>query len=273
MSQITNCPTCGGALAPDVKFCKFCGTSIDQIDASTPEPASEPEAPKERACPQCGAPIQRGDYKFCGSCGAVLENVSSVVAAGGIGAPPTFVQRGVPAAPGPMPTMRSQQMMQGASAASAKFDSFMGASVDLDSVGKDFSPEMIQLGGFDDADLARAFAFFGATLNAQPLGSDSKASADQLQLDGDEARRIAEKRSVKEESVANSKERRDFSAQEGTTVFGSLSSQLLVEFAPTVDMIADQRGAASKKEHKDRLKHKVALGDMDKREAIKQSEE
>jgi len=51
------CPTCGGANAPDARFCDDCGTAL------------------ERTCAACGAG-NAGDAAFCRSCGAELATVS-----------------------------------------------------------------------------------------------------------------------------------------------------------------------------------------------------
>ena len=59
-----NCPHCGKEVASGVKFCRFCGTAIPEVQAT----------PQTRGifCPQCGAPLPEG-AKFCNKCGATLS--------------------------------------------------------------------------------------------------------------------------------------------------------------------------------------------------------
>ena len=255
MSQTTTCAVCGGEIIPGTEFCRFCGSPVG-VTATVEEKAVEEVA--VLACPQCGAPIKPGQ-KFCGSCGGVLEAsatpaaTSPTVAVGGT-APATVVN-----AP------NADTLKQSLSKASSKLDSFMGATLDLDAVGKDFDPSSIALNSFKDEDLEKAFAFFGKSLN----GSSNQEAAS-VDNETETPRSVSEDAQAKE---ARSKESRDFTAKAGTTVFGALSSQLHSEFAPKAEMVAQQRGDAANKEKKDRLKHKVALGEMDKRSAVDQAEE
>jgi len=53
------CPKCGGANAPDDKFCHECGAKMDVASQTVP-------------CVKCGAALQAG-AKFCNECGAKQE--------------------------------------------------------------------------------------------------------------------------------------------------------------------------------------------------------
>ena len=56
------CPKCGGANAPDAKFCHECGAKMDV-------------AVEKASCVKCGTPLQAG-AKFCNECGAKQEKQS-----------------------------------------------------------------------------------------------------------------------------------------------------------------------------------------------------
>ncbi|MEI3376539.1 MAG: zinc ribbon domain-containing protein [Coriobacteriales bacterium] len=264
MAQTIICSVCGGETDAGKKFCKLCGSPIEvTVAAVTASAALAPEV-SVATCPHCGAALKKPDQKFCGSCGGVIEKAQA-------GSADTSVTAPVAVADGTAATASiassKDAMKDGLAKASAKLDDFMGASLDLDAVGKDFDAGSISLASLDDEGLAEAFAFFGKSLNESAAAegtdvTDVAGSPDQ--------RRDSE---TVEEKAPRSKEARDFSAKAGTAVIGALSSQLHAEFAPKVEMIAEHRGKAATKEHKDRLKHKVALGDMDKRGAVELAEE
>ena len=274
MSQTISCAICGGEINSDASFCKFCGSPVKQVDEVL-ESAAKLEQQSAPTCPQCGAPIKNQAQKFCGSCGAVLGSTASsapvnqTVAVGGT-APVTVAGTGSfestsnsaeGASRASSPSVDS--IKNGFSDISSKLDSFMGATVDLDAVGSDFDPATIDLSKVSEEELAKAFSYFGMSLN-------SAAPEEQEAVISPEKRRSSEE---DEDKAPVTKEQRDFSAKAGATVFGTLSSQLHVEFAPKVEMIAEQRGKAANKEKVDRLKHKVELGDMDKRTAVDKAKE
>lgn len=93
------CPSCGAENEADAKFCEACGAALQQAPAppAETEPTSEPapspvEAPEEiptpltqppapaepttLTCPACGAEHE-SDAKFCGSCGAGLQQATA----------------------------------------------------------------------------------------------------------------------------------------------------------------------------------------------------
>lgn len=272
MAQTIICAVCGGETNADKKFCKFCGSPIEASAAEVAASAA-PAPDAAAACPHCGAALKNPDQKFCGSCGGVIEKTQAApasapaMAVGGT-SPATDTSAGA-AAGGAAANLASSKdaMKDGLSKASARLDDFMGASLDLDAVGKDFDADSIKLEALDDAELSKAFAFFGKSLNE----TASAKGADVADVVGDSTQRRDSE--AAEDKAARAKGARDFSARVGTTVVGAFSSQLHTEFAPKVEMIAEHRDKAANKELKDRLKHKVALGDMGKREAVELTEE
>ena len=71
---MSECPSCGGALAPDDKFCAGCGAPV-----SEPDPATAPEPPETPACAACGGEIA-ADARFCGHCGAAVAGADEPIA-------------------------------------------------------------------------------------------------------------------------------------------------------------------------------------------------
>lgn len=276
MPQTITCNVCGGEIAAGTSFCKFCGSPVESI---TIEEVVSVPASASSSCPHCGAPLRNPGQKFCISCGGALgggsvpASSSPAMAVGGA-ASAGFV--GARSDSVPQTPMAQQNMSQASlsadamkerfSKASAKFDSFMGASLDLDEVGKGFDANSISASDINKAQLVRAFSFFGKSYDAPAVPE----SAGPLDATGEPTQRRATE--AAEDQEARSKEMRDFGAKSGTTVVGALSSQLHAEFAPKVEQIAELRGTAATKEQKDRLKHKVALGDMDKLDAVEQAE-
>ena len=263
MAQTIICAVCGGEISADKKFCKFCGSPVEATISETVASA-EPPAPTEMpTCPHCGALLKNAGQKFCGSCGGVIDATSATPAA----APTVAVGGTAPVAAASTSVAASKDAVKdGISKASARLDNFMGASLDLESVGKDFDADAITFASINDAELAKAYAFFGKSFE--------KVQAQETNVTDVTGAPVQRRSSEgEEEKAARAKESRDFSAHAGTAVFGSLSSQLRAEFAPKVEMIVEQRDKAASKEQKDRLKHKVALGDMDKRTAVELAEE
>lgn len=264
MSKAISCAVCGGENNSDASFCKFCGSPIEG-SAEVVESATVSETKSVPRCSQCGAPIKNPDQRFCGSCGTVLSSEEAIAPVNQAAAPVKDVALSVADSTGVPSTLVSSadSVKDGLSKASAKLDSFMGATLDLDAVGKDFDPSSIDLKSISAEEIASAFSYFGKSL-ADPVAEEV------VVLDMPEDRRSSEEGEDKAPSV---KDRKDFSAKTGAAVFGALSSQLHAEFAPKVEMIAERRGKAASKEKTDRLKHKVDLGDMEKRTAVEQAKE
>lgn len=65
-SMIT-CPNCGRKLPPDMKFCSYCGASLE----TAPEPSPVKMA-ASGSCPNCGKPLAEGAL-FCTYCGTRIE--------------------------------------------------------------------------------------------------------------------------------------------------------------------------------------------------------
>jgi predicted amidophosphoribosyltransferase len=60
---VTTCPSCGGALKQDARFCVKCGASVS--------PAAPPPVQSGATCPRCGTVVS-GGKRFCTRCGTPL---------------------------------------------------------------------------------------------------------------------------------------------------------------------------------------------------------
>ena len=144
------------------------------------------------------------------------------------------------------------------SKAQSSLDNFMGASIDPNMAGATFNANAFTLEGVSDQMLANAFSFFGKTYTAE--GQPSEAIDPQA---------VARRKEIEaSEELARSKEQRDFSINESGTFYGEFATKLQAGVAPRAAMVESAREEASKHQYKNRLKHAVALGDMDKREAV-----
>ena len=60
------CPVCGYQNPPSAKFCRSCGSQLQQ-------PQQTAQAGGQRICPNCGMPISSATAKFCPKCGSRLS--------------------------------------------------------------------------------------------------------------------------------------------------------------------------------------------------------
>ncbi len=63
------CDSCGCENEDKFKFCRKCGTSLEQEE-------EESDEPEEIECPSCGME-QPANFKFCGACGENIEDAGS----------------------------------------------------------------------------------------------------------------------------------------------------------------------------------------------------
>ena len=66
--DVRRCPSCGGVMSRDARFCSACGKRLPE-EAPVPEPESPADA---EYCPECGAQ-RTADEKFCSVCGKPFE--------------------------------------------------------------------------------------------------------------------------------------------------------------------------------------------------------
>ena len=69
--ELTMCPICGSAVAPNDKFCNVCGAPIAAAYDQPPAGYGYGGGPVF-VCPICGQPIAQGDT-FCTTCGTQLD--------------------------------------------------------------------------------------------------------------------------------------------------------------------------------------------------------
>lgn len=67
LKGITICKVCGTELPRDAKFCRNCGSQIEQITVNQVSTT---------VCPNCHSPLN-GNEKFCAVCGAKIQNAEN----------------------------------------------------------------------------------------------------------------------------------------------------------------------------------------------------
>ena len=215
-------------------------------------------------CPSCGAEII-GAAKFCGSCGSSLQRTAAI----GVSQNPTaipcyFEGNASPAVPSPAENGLSGKLRTTGriSEFKAKFDSFMGASIDISAIGKGFDASKILMGGFDEEQLRGAFSYFGKSLE--------ESTEHSFISDQGKVTRRKDLEILDEE--AQEMEDRDFAIQETSIVCGEMAERLDSAIAPQAEDIAGEYAQALKNQTKSRTKTRVALGEMTRDEAIEKLE-
>lgn len=299
------CPACGNLVDDQMKFCNSCGTPLEgvAVAAESVDPVARAVAEETIAgaiiCPQCGTPAGSPDEKFCAVCGTVLQ--APAAAGAPIAEPGAFIAP--PEAPAPVVATSSVATPQvapmaqpaaapapayggtasGAAGAAgvagiagvaggldmkgmqSKLDDFMGASVDTSTVGVGFNPASVTLDQANDAMLRAAFSFFGKSYT--PGGEPAAVNTPEIVQRRDQARQRDEER------AAARKEEKNFASRETRIVQGEMVSALRSDVGPATAMVQTERDKAAKRQAVSRLKHKVALGDMSKKEAVEQASE
>lgn len=217
---------------------------------------------------ECGAPLKptatgaaapRADG-FVAMPAAYAAPTAAPTASAPVNSTPAVPAFGAPAGVGvTQPTGFDAAAMQ------SKLDDFMGATVDTSNVGIGFNPDAINLGQADDAAFKTAFAFFGKSFS--PEGELAAVNTPEVIQRRDQAR------AKDEERAARRKEKQEFSARGSKIVQGEMASYLRSDLGPNPSMVQDVQAKAMKRQTVDRLKHKVALGDMSREEAIEQASE
>lgn len=293
---MATCPNCGSQVRDGAKFCQVCGSLLSQAAPAASKPA--PTATSEpMVCPKCGAPRTSPKQKFCGKCGTRFELTPGGAApqlasdapqpaapaptTAAISADPGVTQlrpRAVPAAPqAQASTAPAAQPANVAASAQAtapvpepgaptsftasSYTHAGGMNVQRIPLHNGFDANTVQFEGAGDSRMADAFSYFGKTYHPA-----TKETADQP--------KILSRRSMDQSGKsAASMGKLDYGSRKSAgsrrADYAEFATQLSASVIPTEDLLtSDKRQKAARTEQQERLRHKVAMGELTKQEAV-----